>query len=237
MKKRFMSAALIAAVTLGFTAPASAQMAVIDAKAVAQALQTAKNTLRQIDQARELYSSLNSVSNIRNVANVLDQPMLQNALPDGVQNSTALLSGDLRDLGAIGRRAESIMGNGDYSLSGLDQRFGDAQGILNRAAQDGARDQAYGEYMLEGVEATSEGLQGLNTGLASATTLREAQDIAARASIENAAVSNRLLQMETLDHTARSAAALKSSADFAASQRRTDQNIESGNLWPTWNGQ
>lgn len=237
MRKRILSAALIAAVSLGFTAPASAQMAVIDAKAVAQALQTARNTLRQIDQAKELYSSLNSVSNIRNVANILDQPMLQNVLPEGVQSSAALISGDLRDLGAIGTRAEAILGNGDFSLAGLDGRLGDAQGILNRAAQAGARDQAYGEYMLESVEASSEGLRGLNAGLASATTLREAQDVAARAAIENAAISNRLLQMQTLEQTSRAAAAVKSTADFAESQRRTEQNIANGSLWPTWNGQ
>lgn len=237
MKKRIVSAALIAAVTLGFTAPASAQMAVIDAKSVAQALQTARNTLRQIEQAQQLYSSLNDISQIRSVANVLDQPMLQNVLPEGIQSSAALLSGDLRDLGAIGNRAESILGNGDFSLSGLDYQLGDAQGILNRAAQAGARDQAYGEYMLEGVEATSDGLRELNTGLASVTTLRQSQDIATRAAIENAAVTNRLLQMQTLDHTARSAAAVKSSADFAASQRRTEQNLQNGAIMPTWNGQ
>ena len=131
MKRQLIGASMAVSAVMGVAAPAQAQVAVIDARAVAQALQTARNTLSQLQEAQRLYQAMNSLSNIRSVANVLDQPILRDALPDGMNSSLDLLSGDLRDLGAIGSRAESILSNGNYSLSGLDQSLGDAQGILN----------------------------------------------------------------------------------------------------------
>lgn len=236
MRKRAFGAAVAAAAFFGTSGIAHAQLAVVDVKSIAQALQTARNTLQQLQEAQKLYSALNSISNIRSVSDLLNQPLLQNALPEGVRDSVQLISSDLRELGAIGQRAESILSGQNLTLSGLDQRLGDAQGMLKSAASLSARDQAYGEHMLEASKATGEGLQQLSNGLTSATTLREAQDIAARATIEGAAVNNRLLQMQAADQAARSNAALQASADFAASQRRTQSNIQSGAIWPTWNG-
>jgi len=237
MRKQIIRAALLAAVTFGLAGTAHAQMAVIDVKSVAQALQTARNTLQQLQEAKQLYASLNSVTQINSVSDLLNNEILSEALPSGMQESVSLISGDLRELGAIGNRAESLMSGSDFTLSGIDSGFGDAQGILNRAATAGARDQAYGEYMLEATEATGKGLKQLNSGLSASTTMRQSQDIAARAAIENAQVTNRLLQMQAAQEAARGAAALRSSSDFAATQRRTQQNIEDGSLWPTWSGQ
>jgi hypothetical protein len=231
MRKQIIRAALLAAATFGMAGTAHAQLAVVDVKSVAQALQTARNTLQQLQEAKQLYASLNSVTQINSVSDLLNNEILSEALPSGMQESVALISGDLRELGAIGNRAESLMIGSDFTL------YGDAQGILNRAATAGARDQAYGEYMLEATEATGKGLKQLNSGLSASTTMRQSQDIAARAAIENAQVTNRLLQMQAAQEAARGAAALRSSSDFAASQRRTQQNIEDGSLWPTWSGQ
>lgn len=232
-----MRAALAVAACVGVSGTAHAQLAVVDVRSIAQALQTARNTLQQLQEAQRLYTALNSVSNIRSVANLLDQPILRSALPDGVQDSLQLVSGDLRDLGAIGQRAESILSGQNLTLSGLDSRLGDAQGVLKLAANNAARDQAYGEHMLEATETTGQGLQQLSTGLASATTLRESQDIAARAAIEQAGIANRLLQMQAAQQAAHSQALLKAQSDFAASQRRTMSDAESGAWRPTWNGQ
>lgn len=237
MRRKILGAALAMAATVGMTAPAHAQLAVVDVRSIAQALQTARNTLQQLQEAQRLYTALNSVSNIRSVSNLLNQPILQNALPDGMRDTVNLVSSDLRDLGALGTRAEAILNGNNLTLAGLDQSLGDAQSMLNTSARVAARDQAYGEHMLEATGATADGLSQLTTGLSSATTLREAQDIAARATIESAGINNRMLQMMAAEQAARGAAALKSSSDFAESQRRTNSNLANGSLWPTWNGQ
>lgn len=236
MKKRLIGAAMAVSAVMGTVAPAQAQVAVIDARAVAQALQTARNTLSQLQEAQRLYQAMNSLSNIRSVANVLDQPILRDALPDGMNSSLDLLSGDLRDLGAIGTRAESILSNSNYSLSGLDQTLGDAQGILNVTTKAAARDQAYSERMLEATQATGEGLNQLGDGLARATTLREATDIGARAAIENAGVNNRMLQMMAADRARAAQSSLRSAADYVETQRQNVANREA-NRRPTFQGQ
>ncbi|WP_082384356.1 type IV secretion system protein [Erythrobacter sp. SG61-1L] len=236
MKRQLIGAAMAVSAVMGVAAPAQAQVAVIDARAVAQALQTARNTLSQLQEAQRLYQAMNSLSNIRSVANVLDQPILRDALPDGMNSSLDLLSGDLHDLGAIGSRAESILSNGNYSLSGLDQSLGDAQGILNVSTRAAARDQAYSERMLEATQATGEGLNQLSDGLARATTLREATDIGARAAIENTAVNNRMLQMMAADRARAAQGSLRSASDYAETQRRNVANREA-NRRPTYQGQ
>lgn len=234
--KKILTFAALALSLGGMSGSAHAQLAVVDVKSIAQALQTAKNTLNQLEEAKRLYNTMNSLSQISNVAQSLKAEILQTALPDGMQDSINLISGDLADLGALGNRAKGIMDTSDFSLSGLSGDFGDAEGVLNGAATRGARDQAYGEYMLEATTASGDGLKELSTGLASATTARQSQDIAARANIENAAINNRLLQMQAAEQAARGALAVKSSADFANQQRKTQENIDSGALWPTWNG-
>ena len=236
MNGRWIGAAVAAAALIASAAPAQAQMAVVDVRAVAQALQTARNTLAQLQEAQRLYQSMNSLSNIRGVANLLDRPILREALPEGMNNSLDLLSSDLRDLGAIGSRAEAILASGDYSLSGLDQSLGDAQGILRATSQAAARDRAISEHMLEATQASGDGLGQLSDGLARATTMRAATDIGARAGIENAAINNRMLQIMAADRARAADRSLRSAADYAETQRKNVANREADRR-PTFQGQ
>src|SRR3546814_14621032 len=73
MNGRWIGAAVAAAALIASAAPAQAQMAVVDVRAVAQALQTARNTLAQLQEAQRLYQSMNSLSNMRGVAHLLDR--------------------------------------------------------------------------------------------------------------------------------------------------------------------
>ncbi|WP_206751997.1 type IV secretion system protein [Sphingobium wenxiniae] len=212
-------------------------MAVVDVRAIAQALQTARNTLQQLQAAQDFYAKVNSVSNIRDVSNLLNNPLLQTVVPEGMQNSVQLVSADLATLGAIGNQARGLLDARDFSLGGMDQALGATQSILTKAASTNAAQQAYGEYLLESSDASSKGLTQLGTALGTATTLRQSQDIEARATIEGAQVSNRMLQLMAAEQAARARAALDAQEAFAASQRKTQQNIDSGALWPRWEGQ
>lgn len=229
MRMRIIKAALIASLMtgtmVGISSPAQAQMAVVDVRAIAQAVQTARNTVQQLQEAKKMYQTLNSISNIRNVSQLLNNPLLQEALPQDMRDSSMLISSDLRQLGAIGDRAEAILSSRNLDLSGLDGRLGDAQGILRTVSNAQARDQALGERMMEATEATGEGLAQLNNSLAASTSLRQSQDIAARAAIENAAVSNRMLQIMSQQQAAGAQSSVNSSAAYAASQRAEQENI------------
>ena len=237
MMKRFSMITGAVALAMSLAAPAHAQLAVIDGSNLVQALNTARNTLQQIQQAQQLYTALNNVSNIGSVAGILNSPVLRSALPEGMQSTVQLISTDLSELGAIGTRAQSLLGTKNLSLSSADSALGDAAGILQAAAKLSARDQAYAEHALGNTQLTAQGLGQLKDQIASATTLKQSSDLNARASLENAQINNQILQMMAQQQAARNAAALQSAADFAAAQRAEAAAISSGSDRPTWNGQ
>jgi type IV secretion system protein VirB5 len=222
MTKRISMIAGGVALAMSMAAPAHAQLAVIDGSNLVQALNTARNTLQQIQQAQQLYTALNNVSNIGSVAGILNSPVLRSALPDGMQSTLQLISTDLSELGAIGARAQSLLGTKNLSLSSADAALGD---------------QAYAEHALNNTQLTAQGLGQLKDQIASATTLKQSSDLNARASLENAQINNQILQMMAQQQAARNAAALQSAADFAAAQRAEAAAISSGSDRPTWKGQ
>ena len=96
------------------------KVAVLDNSNLAQAINTARNTLKQIekaqeqiDQAKRLYDSANGVTDIDSGLKVLDNPMLRGGLPSGVTDGAAYVSDSYSDLGDVGRRAEGIYGASD----------------------------------------------------------------------------------------------------------------------------
>src|SRR3546814_14117548 len=112
MNGRWIGAAVAAAALIASAAPAQAQMAVVDVRAVAQALQTARNTLAQLQEAQRLYQSMNSPPNIRGVANQPHRPILRDAPTGGGTKSTDILASDMRDPAQLGTRAEDTLATG-----------------------------------------------------------------------------------------------------------------------------
>ena len=163
---------------LAIPTAASAQMAVVDVRAIAQALQTARNTLQQLQAAQDFYAKVNSVSNIRDVSNLLNNPLLQTVVPEGMQNSVQLVSADLATLGAIGNQARGLLDARDFSLGGMDQALGATQSILTKAASTNAAQQAYGEYLLESSDAESLSLRAVarEAGAAAIVPARRGRD-------------------------------------------------------------
>lgn len=185
----------LSVLALGITAaPVQAQLAVIDNANLVRTIETARNTLeqirkaeQQIQEAQRLYDSVNGVTDIQDVARVLDNRTLRGALPDGVSDVAAYVSDDLSDLGQISSRAEQIYGASNFrsGVASADQSLA----ILGRRA---SRDRALSEYSLDLAEERAEGLGVLEDRLATATTQREIDEISARGSIETAAAVNEL---------------------------------------------
>src|SRR3546814_17195970 len=90
--------------------------------------------------------------------------------------------------------------------------------------------------MLEATQASGEGLGQLSDGLARATTMREATDIGVRAGIENAAISNRMLQIMAADRARAADRSLRSASDYAETQRKNVDTREADRR-PTFQGQ
>jgi type IV secretion system protein VirB5 len=221
---------------MAFNGAAQAQLAVVDVRAIAQHIQTVRNTVTQIQEAQRAYAALNSLSKVRSITDLLQNKIVQSALPDGVQDSISLVSNDLAQLGAIGRRAEGIINNRDFSLSGIDRSLGDAQGVLRNVTETNAAKQAYGEELLKSTEGTNDDLRRLTQGLQAASTLRDSQDVGASAAIANAAVSNRILQLMAQSQ-ARGAQDSLAMAESAAQGQRAEAANIAAHSRPTFRGE
>jgi type IV secretion system protein VirB5 len=233
MKKHLLRAATALAALVGMSGTAHAQWAVIDVNAIAQHIQTVRNTLDQLNEARRMYQTLNSLSQVRNIADLTQNPIVQSALPQGLNSSVQLLSSDLQQLGAIGQAAQGIINNRNLSLQSLNSSLGDAQGALEAIARNGAASQAYGENLLRSTETTNDDLLRLTTGLQSSTSLRDSQDVAASAAIANTAVNNRILQLMAQIQARGAQAGLDMAEKAAANQRAQAANTAS-HVRPTY---
>jgi type IV secretion system protein VirB5 len=189
------------ALALGFPGIADAQMAVIDSAGLAKALQTARNTLQQVQtatqqlgEAQKLYSSLNHITDLSSATGILNNALVQRGLPAGLGSSASLISNDLSQLGDLGRRAQSIVSQRDFSTGAIGNAAGQGISILNQA-QGAARDQALAETTLDVAGQRSTGLSNLSSRLTTAADAKEVQDIGARATIEAAQATNQTNQL------------------------------------------
>jgi type IV secretion system protein VirB5 len=189
LTKLVCSITTIGALSLGTAA--SAQMAVIDGANLARAIETARNTLRQIEQAKRLYDSANKITDVSSVGNVLNNDLVKRGLPSDVRNTTDLVTADLSELGSIGDRANSI-------LQGRGLTTGNATGLLNSVETLAARNQAIAEVQMDVAKQTSNGLDQLKDRLRTAETAKETADLNARATLEVAQLVNRSNQMQAL---------------------------------------
>lgn len=171
--------------------PAAAQLSVIDSSNLAKAIETARNTLKQIEEAQRLYDSANRITDVGSIASVLNSDIVRTGLPSDIQDSLQLASSDLSELGSVGDRAQDIL-----SSKGLD--FRDVDGLLASAEGLAARDQAIAEVQLQAAAQTSDGIKELKERLNSAGTSKEVADLQARATLEAVQLMNQANQRQAL---------------------------------------
>lgn len=205
--------------------PASAQLAVIDSSNLAKAIETARNTLKQIEEAQRLYDSANRITDVGSIASVLNSDTLRNDLPSDIQDSLQLASSDLSELGSVGDRAQAIL-----SSKGLD--FNDADGLLASAQGLAARDQAIAEVQLDAAAQTSEGIKELKERLNSADTSKEVADLQARATLEAVQLMNQANQRQALKDAQLAADRLASAEKNKRRREANEKAFKEGRFLP-----
>lgn len=205
--------------------PASAQLAVIDSSNLAKAIETARNTLKQIEEAQRLYDSANRITDVGSIASVLNSDTLRNDLPSDIQDSLQLASSDLSELGSVGDRAQAIL-----SSKGLD--FNDADGLLASARGLAARDQAIAEVQLDAAAQTSEGIKELKERLNSADTSKEVADLQARATLEAVQLMNQANQRQALKDAQLAADRLASAEKNKRRREANEKAFKEGRFLP-----
>jgi len=213
MRRHRLLACFAGAVVLaGMSGTAHAQMAVFDSANYAKLLQetqTALNQLQQLEKqvaqgeslvtnGQQLLTSLNQISNVNNLAPVLEQPALRGFLPDANTYVTASSSGgNLTTLGVIGQAAQVIRTG--YQL--YNAPSGSAYASLNTSGNQAALTLATGQAVVQAGATRLTGLQQLQTSIDAAPNARAVAEIEARLVAEQAMIANDQMRIQGLAMT------------------------------------
>lgn len=187
MKTRIMAIALASAVTLAGSA--SAQMAVIDLRAIAQARQTVQQLQSQLQQLKQQYNAISGKSNMNSL---LNNPQLRKALPADwrkVYDSTANggysgISGPADALSA----AEKLTGTAAQMQAAIDKR----------QASIAARNKAMGLGAYDAAEQRLDNIEGLLGQVGQTTDMKRAVDLQSRIAAEQARVANETTKLQLM---------------------------------------
>ena len=204
MIKRFWRRAVCAAATGGalclITPPAAAQIPVIDATGIAKQieqiaelrnqLETAKT---QLTQLQSLHGSLNKLTNMGDIAALLSNPAVRQALPKDFGQLEAALKG--QGTGALGTRAETYRQENEvYARAGDDFYAAETRRTqLTNAGQVSIAQQVY-----EAASKRMDGLDELRRQIGQSEDPKTTLDLQARIGSESAQLQNELLKMQAL---------------------------------------
>ena len=233
MTPRRLVAASAAAIALGLCAApvAQAQQIVHDPTSYAKLVEDARTTLQQlqalqtqVEQGRQLFDSLNDLSDVNALAGALGLPEVRNPLPD-LGSLRAAADGDLSALGRLADRADAIRSrtrlytppSGD--LPAAEAYYRDS---LERAGARTARDLAVGEAIGEASDRRLEGLETLRRALDTAPNARAVMDLEARLAAEQALIQNEQVRLQGL--------ALTQAAEERLEQQRARERAEAARV-------
>ena len=204
MIRQFWRRAVCAAATggaLGLLAmPAAGQIPVIDPAAIAKQieqitelrtqLETAKD---QLTQLQSLHGSLNKLTNMGDIAALLSNPAVRQALPKDFGQLEAALKG--QGAGALGSRAETYRQDNEvYARAGDDFYASESRRAqLANAGQTSVAQQVY-----EAATKRMYGLDELRRQIGQSEDPKTTLDLQARIGSESAQLQNELLKMQAL---------------------------------------
>ncbi|MCA1439369.1 P-type DNA transfer protein VirB5 [Ensifer sp. IC4062] len=189
------------AVSLLAHGPACAQgIPVIDQTAVAKQIESIAQLKSQLDtlnqqlqQAEQLYGSLNKLTDMADVASLLNDPSIRQALPENFQAVASLLRGT--DLGVLGDAASKFLeDNSTYRTSANDFYAQELSRLQNRNAGE----MSLGQQIFDAATKRIGGIDQLRRQISSASDAKEIADLQARLQAEAAFLQNDMLRMQAL---------------------------------------
>ncbi|MBF9235609.1 P-type DNA transfer protein VirB5 [Microvirga alba] len=204
MKKTLRVLLLSSAFAFGgaiVSAPASAQgIPVFDASAIANQLQQLQSmaqqfeTLKQqLDQAQQLYGSLNKLTDISSIGQILNDPAIRQALPQEFSQVENLLKGS--GSGSFGGSSSHFQGQNAFYESSANTFYAQE---LARVNKENAGAQSLGQAMYDAASKRMQGIEALKQRLGTASDAKEAMDLQTRLSAESAFLQTDILRMNAL---------------------------------------
>ncbi len=197
---RLQGAALAAALMLSTGTAAGQGIPVIDQTAIAkhiEAIAKLKSQLdalnQQIEQAQQLYGSLNKLTDMADVASILNDPAIRKALPAEFNAIEGLFKGD--GSGVFGDSASKFLeGNSTYRTNANDFYAQE----LSRAQNKNAGQMSLGQQIYDAATKRIDGIDQLREKISTASDAKDIADLQARLQAETAFLQTDLLRMEGL---------------------------------------
>ena len=189
VKRLLIASAMMA--SFSFSSVSHAQgIPVIDAAGLAQAVQTVTQLQQQLEQAKQLYASMNGA---RGLGSILNNPQLRNYLPENWQGVyDAVKSGGYNGLTSTAK----VVRDANKIYDNCANQTGSAQTICYRQAAQAAQ---YKDFIGNALEASGkrlaqiEGLMGQINATGDAKAIAELQ---ARIGVEQANIQNENTKMQ-----------------------------------------
>ncbi|WP_349956707.1 P-type DNA transfer protein VirB5 [Rhizobium sp. ZPR3] len=173
---------------------------VIDQTAIAKQIESITQLKSQLDalnqqlqQAQQLYGSLNKLTNMADVASLLNDPAIRKALPGDFSAVESLLKGS--GSGAIGDAASKFLtDNSTYKTSANDFYAQE----LSRLQNKNAGQMSLGQQIYDAATKRIDGIDQLRRQISSASDAKDIADLQARLQAETAFLQTDMLRMQGL---------------------------------------
>ncbi|MGR9466305.1 P-type DNA transfer protein VirB5 [Rhizobium leguminosarum] len=173
---------------------------VIDETAIAKQIESITQLKSQLDtlnqqlqQAQQLYASLNKVTNMADVAGLLNDPSIRKALPQDFNAIEGLLKG--KGTGVLGNSASKFLDdNSTYRTSASDFYAQE----LARAQNQNAGQMSLGQQIYDAATKRIDGIDQLRQQISGAADAKDIADLQARLQAETAFLQTDVLRMQAL---------------------------------------
>lgn len=197
---RLHGAALAAVLVLSAGGASGQGIPVIDQTAILKHIESIaqlKSQLdalhQQIEQAQQLYGSLNKLTDMADVASVLNDPAIRKALPSDFAAIEGLLKGD--GTGVFKDSASKFLeGNSTYRTDADDFYAKELARVQNKNAGQ----MSLGQQIYDAATKRIDGIDQLREKISTASDAKEIADLQARLQAEQAFLQTDVLRMEGL---------------------------------------
>lgn len=189
-----------------FTPTASAQMAVVDVRAIGQLIQQIRTMQQQLEtargQLREAQATFQAMTGRRGMEQLLAGEV-RNYLPPDWQQLASVIDATSTQYGALARELESLTRrNAVLSDAELDRLGARPRTAIDEDRRDIALTQALSRGALDAAGARFESLRALIDAIPNATDAKAAMDLQARIAAEQAMLENEHAKLAALFETA-----------------------------------
>ncbi|NKN10545.1 P-type DNA transfer protein VirB5 [Rhizobium laguerreae] len=173
---------------------------VIDETAIAKQIESITQLKSQLDalnqqlqQAQQLYASLNKVTNMADVAGLLNDPSIRKALPQDFNAIEGLLKGSAT--GAFATSASKFLENNSTYRTDANDFYAQE---LARAQNRNAGQMSLGQQIYDAATKRIDGIDQLRQQISSAANAKDIADLQARLQAETAFLQTDVLRMQAL---------------------------------------